>query len=233
MFLKKPCFRFWCLLLFGLFSFSGIRSVCAQITTNNMHNKNRNHRFRDAEAWADRFEDPARDEWQKPETVIAAMGIRQNSRLADIGSATGYFPVRFARAAINGRVYGIDVEPDMVHYLNERAVDEGLTNLTSVLGTYDDPNIPEPVDFIFICNTYHHIQQRELYFENLKRYFLPGGQLIIVDFKPGPLPVGPPDTMKLSQEQIIAELTGIGYTFIPGEVSLPYQFFLRFIPSPE
>ncbi|NOZ04012.1 MAG: class I SAM-dependent methyltransferase [FCB group bacterium] len=233
MFLKRGCFFLGGIFLFELFLFPGKPSVYGQTTTKSMHNNSRNHRFQNAEQWAERFEDPARDEWQKPEIVIAAMGIRQNSRLADIGSATGYFPVRFARVASAGHVYGVDVEPDMVRYLNERATDESLTNLTSILGAYNDPKIPEPVDFIFICNTYHHIQQRQKYFENLKRYFLPGGQLIIVDFKKGPLPIGPPDTMKLSPEQIIMELTEAGYVFIPGNVPLPYQFFLRFSPVAE
>src|SRR3990167_1183974 len=68
------------------------------------------HRFDDADAWAARFEDPKRDAWQKPDEVIAALALPPDAKVADIGSATGYFPVRFAKALPQGRVFGVDVE---------------------------------------------------------------------------------------------------------------------------
>ena len=122
------------------------------------------HRFDDAECWARRFESGDRDEWQKPDHVMALLDLAPDARVADIGSATGYFPVRFARAVPHGRVYGLDIEPEMVRYLNERAARAGLTNLRSILAATDDPRIPEPVDLIFVCNTYHHIGDRAWYF---------------------------------------------------------------------
>lgn len=74
------------------------------------------HSFEDAEKWAKRFESPDRDAWQKPDAVIASLGLRESDRVADIGSATGYFPVRVAKAVPKGKVWGIDVEPKMVAY---------------------------------------------------------------------------------------------------------------------
>ena len=68
------------------------------------------HRFEDAEAWAKRFEDPARDAWQQPDRVVELLAVRQDLVVADIGSATGYFPVRFARACPGGLVLGADIE---------------------------------------------------------------------------------------------------------------------------
>jgi SAM-dependent methyltransferase len=218
--------------LIGLGLFFGTAApVPAQIDHPYQHRGHRQHRFEDAEKWAKRFENPARDRWQRPEAVVAALELDSTSLVADIGSATGYFPVRFARVVTRGKVYGIDIEPDMVDYLNARAEREGLDNLTSILGRPEDPLIPEPVDIIFICNTYHHIQDRQQYFQNLKRYFRPAGALIIVDFKKGDLPVGPPDDMKLSPEEVVAELAAAGYRLVPAKVELPYQYFLRFLPE--
>lgn len=200
-----------------------------QTQRDHRHQGKAHHRFDDAQRWAEVFENPVRDAWQKPAEVIAAMGIPPGAVVADIGSATGYFPVRFAKVA--QRVYGIDVESDMVRYLNERAKKEGLTNLTSILGAFQDPRIPEAVDFIFICDTYHHIEQREQYFQDLKRYFRPRGRLVIVDFRKGDLPVGPPDSLKISRQQVLEELTALGYTLQSSDLKLPYQYFL--ILSPE
>ena len=104
------------------------------------------HRFENAEQWAQRFEDPKRDEWQKPDEVIAALAVPKDGRVADIGAATGYFPVRISRAHPDATVYGVDIEPDMTKYLTERAQREGLPNVKAVLGEAADPKLPEQVD---------------------------------------------------------------------------------------
>jgi SAM-dependent methyltransferase len=79
------------------------------------------HSFSGAEQWAHVFDDPKRDAWQKPHEVIQALALGPDAVVADIGSGTGYFAVRFANMVPRGRVYGVDVEPDMVRYLAERA----------------------------------------------------------------------------------------------------------------
>ena len=186
------------------------------------------HRFEDAEKWADIFENPERDAWQKPDEVIRSLELPADAVIADIGSATGYFPVRFARVAVQGQVYGIDVEPTLVDYLNTRAKKENLPNMLSILGEPDDPKIPEKADLVFLCNTYHHIQERDEYFENLKKYMQPGGRLVIVDFKKGDLPVGPPDKHKLAPDDVLLELKDVGYRRITHDLQLPYQYVLIF-----
>ena len=77
--------------------------------------------FNDIGAWTNRLEGPARDRVQRPDQVIAALGVAKDAVVADIGSGTGYFAVRLARAAPHGRVYGADTEPAMVSYLAQRA----------------------------------------------------------------------------------------------------------------
>jgi tRNA G46 methylase TrmB len=91
------------------------------------------HGFSDAQKWADHFEDPARDSWQLPDQVVSTLAVRSDLIVADIGSATGYFPVRFARACPEGRVFGLDIENEMVWFLNERARRDELSNLVSLL----------------------------------------------------------------------------------------------------
>ena len=189
------------------------------------------HRFQDVEKWAGRFENPDRDTWQKPDHVMEVLGLASDAKVADIGSATGYFPVRFAKAAPDGMVYGIDIEPDMVAYLNDRAAREGLTNLKSLLGKPNDPRIPEPVDVVFICDTYHHIDNRQDYFSRLRKKLRPGGRLVIVDFIKKELPIGPPPKHKLSADEVCRELQSAGYRLVRRDETLPYQYILVFQPQ--
>lgn len=186
------------------------------------------HRFDDAEKWSRIFEDEKREEWQNSKKIISVTGIKRDSIVADIGSATGYFPVRIAKVATKGRVWGVDIEPNLVNYLNKRAAKEGIHNLYSILGTFSDPLIPEKVDFIFIVDTYHHISKRKTYFKNLKIALKTNGKIVIVDFRKGKLPFGPKDKAKISKAQIVEEMKRAGYKLYQDHDFLKYQNFLIF-----
>lgn len=191
------------------------------------------HGFEDAERWAERFEDPARDAWQKPAVVLEALALEPGHVVADIGSATGYFPVRIAPRVPRGRVWGVDVEPDMVRFLNERARREGHANLFGILGTPGDALLPEPVDRVLLIDTYHHVADRTAYFAGLARSLAPGARVVVVDFEKGDFPVGPPDAMKLAPERVRRELEAAGYA-LETEIrdALPYQYVLVFRRGP-
>ena len=134
------------------------------------------HSFSGAERWAHVFDDPARDTWQKPHEVIHALGLEPDAVVADLGSGTGYFSMRLANMMTRGRVYGVDVEPDMVKYLAERAKREQRDNVLAITGTPDDPRLPEKVNLVLLVDVYHHIDDRERYFRNLRASLKPGGR---------------------------------------------------------
>lgn len=187
------------------------------------------HRFENAEHWAARFEGSEREAWQRPARVIEALTLQEDHRVADIGSATGYFPVRIAPHVPRGRVWGVDVEPDMVRYLNARARREGIGHLFSALGTATDPLLPEPMDRVLLVDTYHHIEGRPAYFTRVARGLRPGGRIVIVDFKPGDLPIGPKAPMKIAPERVEAEMREAGCAVLArDDESLPYQFIRTF-----
>lgn len=185
------------------------------------------HRFENAEEWAKRFEDPARDTWQKPDEVVDALALPPDAKVADIGAGTGYFAVRLARVVPHGRVYGMDIEPDMVRYLGERAKREGSSNLEAVLGEPADPKLPEPVDVALIVDTYHHIGDRVAYMRRLGESLRPGGRVVIIDFRVES-PRGPPREHKLSPEQVREEMEAAGYRLTRTHDFLPDQYFLVF-----
>lgn len=201
---------------------------CAHGPKHSHHGHHKHHRFQNAKKWAKVFEDPKRDKWQKPDLVFKTLGIRKTDTIADIGSATGYFPVRLAKKAKKGMVYGIDIEPNLVEFLNNRAQEEGLNNLISVLGTPQNPLVPKPVDLILTVDTYHHFSNRVAYFKNLHSKLKKGGRLVIIDFKKGDLPVGPRDKMKIAPSQVIDELKQAGYFLKESPDILPYQYILVF-----
>jgi SAM-dependent methyltransferase len=187
-------------------------------------------RFEDAERWAPVFEDPARDAWQKPGEVIRALAPPPAARIADIGTATGYFAVRLARALPQGRIYGVDIEPDMTRYLRERAAREGLANLIAHRGAPDDPKLPEKMDLVLVVNAYHHIGARADYFARLRARLEPGGRVAVIDFRLDS-PVGPPPRHRVAPETVLEEMRAAGYRLAERHDFLPHQFFLVFAPG--
>jgi cyclopropane fatty-acyl-phospholipid synthase-like methyltransferase len=188
------------------------------------------HSFRDAEKWAHVFDDPERDAWQKPHEVIQALALQPDARVADLGAGTGYFSARLANMLPKGRVYAVDIEPDMVRYLQARARREGLRNVIALKGEADDPRLPEKVDLILLVDVYHHIGDRTSYFRRLREALRSGGRVAIVDFKLDS-PEGPPRAARVAPEAVIAEMKAAGYAVAAEHAFLPYQYFLVFAPA--
>ena len=202
-----------------------LTALPAQAQTHHTHQ----HRFTDAERWAHVFDDPARDAWQKPHEVIQALALPPGAVVADVGAGTGYFSARLATMLPDGKVYAVDVEPDMVKYLGERAKREGRANLVAVAGAPDDPKIPEKVDLVLMVDVHHHIDERVRYFRALRDALKPGGRVAIIDFRPD-APMGPPRSARLPAEAVIDELKQAGYRLKQEHGFLPNQYFLVFEP---
>jgi SAM-dependent methyltransferase len=128
-----------------------------------------------------------------------------------------------------GKVFATDIEPDMVQYLAMRAKRDGLANLFAVKGEIDDARLPEPVDLALLVDVYHHIDERDRYFEKLARSFRPGGRLAIIDFTLDS-DIGPPPRARIAPEQVKRELAAAGYALAEEIELLPNQYFLVFSP---
>jgi ubiquinone/menaquinone biosynthesis C-methylase UbiE len=197
------------------------------------HDATSHQSFADVEQWSRVFDDPARDAWQKPVELVAALGLAPGMTVADLGAGTGYLSHHLAAAVgPEGTVLSVDPEPRMVAHLRERAEHEKTPNLVPILASADNPRLPaHGCDVILLLDTYHHIDDRRVYFRALPRALRPEGRVVIVDWKKQPLPVGPPPEHKLAREQVVAEMTAAGYRLVGEPDLLPYQYFLVFTPQ--
>jgi ubiquinone/menaquinone biosynthesis C-methylase UbiE len=187
------------------------------------HAQPMHHRFERADDWAKVFDDPARDAWQQPDKVVAALAITPGMTVADLGAGTGYFEARISAAVgPSGRVIAADVEPDMVRYLAERAAREKTPNVEAHLSQADDPKL-DAVDRILIVDTWHHIADREAYAKKLAAALKPGGFVLVVDFTQES-DKGPPKEHRIPAAQVMAELQSAGLTAKLVDVGLPDQF---------
>jgi len=176
------------------------------------------------------LEDPERDSWQQPDQVIQSLGLHQGDEVADLGAGSGYFTVRLAReVGPSGKVYAVDVDQQMLDYIERRAEEEKLDNIQTILADPNDPKLGSAsVDLIFICDVLHHISNRGEYYPKLFRALRLGGRLVNIDFQKRKLPVGPPEEMKIDKKDCIKEIEAGGFDFVK-EFEFPkYQYFLLF-----
>lgn len=187
-------------------------------------------RHGDPVAYIASLEDPARDAYQKPDEVLKALALRAGEVVADIGAGSGYFTLRFARAVGEaGRIYAVDVSPDMIRHLNRRLRDAKVANVVSVLSEPDDPLLADAsLDRAVLVDTWHHIEDRAPYLARLKRLLRPGGQVVHIDFHKRELPIGPPLAMKISREDLLRQMQEAGFRLVAEHTFLPYQYFLVF-----
>ncbi len=189
------------------------------------------HKFDDIQRWIELFEDPERAKWQKPDEVVKRLNLKSGHVIADIGAGTGYFTRRFAKAVLpSGKALGLDIDPSIVDYMREDAKKHQLENYIARVVEADDPGLnPKSVDVIFICNTYHHIENSVNYIKRLSKALKPNGRVVIVDFYKKPLPVGPQSLEhKIPRTKVLNEFQQAGYHLIRFHDFLPYQYFLEF-----
>jgi ubiquinone/menaquinone biosynthesis C-methylase UbiE len=183
----------------------------------------------DPAAYIAALEDPRRDAYQKPHEVMQALGVREGEVIADIGAGSGYFALRLAHhVGAAGRVYAVDVSPDMIRHLHARVRDMGLLNVVPILAPADDPLLPQPVDRFLIVDVWHHVENQAAYLALMKQQLKPGGQVVMIDFHKRELPVGPPVAMKIAREDLVTQMQASGFRLATEHTFLPYQYFLVF-----
>jgi ubiquinone/menaquinone biosynthesis C-methylase UbiE len=185
--------------------------------------------FEDVEKYVAFLERPERAEWQKPDDVVAALGLTGGETLVDLGSGTGYFAFRFARVLQKGRVLAEDTEPEMVRHVHHRAMTEGVANIQSILIKPDAPEVGADADWVFICDVLHHVSDQPAWLRRVVSGMKSGARLAVIEFKEGKLPQGPPENMRIPRARLFSLLTNAGLTFEREHAQLlPYQLLLVF-----
>jgi ubiquinone/menaquinone biosynthesis C-methylase UbiE len=185
---------------------------------------------------ADWLERPGRDEEQRPDLIIRTMGLENGNVVADLGAGTGYFTRPLARAvAPFGRVYAVDIQPEMISLLKQNVEKAGIKNVLPVLGAADDPKLPkEAMDWILLVDVYHELQQPRAMLARMREALKPSGRIALVEYRLEGLTashVRPEHRM--SVKQILAEWEPSGFRLVKTYEFLPSQHFLVFEKAPD
>jgi len=178
------------------------------------------------------LEGPDREAWQRPDQVMDALGIAEGSMVADLGAGGGWFTIRLARrVGPNGLVYAEDIQPQMIEAIQRRVQREALKNVTTVLGSADNPGLPAAqLDVALMVDSFHEVEDTLTLLTNIRGALKPGGRLGIIGFRTdgggGP---GPPIEERIDPAQVVRAVEAAGLAFASRDLSLPYQYLLVFV----
>jgi ubiquinone/menaquinone biosynthesis C-methylase UbiE len=185
--------------------------------------------FKDVQKYIEFLERKDRELWQKPDAVINELSLKGTEKIADVGAGSGYFTFRLSKELPKGKVYAIDIEPEMIRHLHHKVVSNNIQNVEAVFSTPDNPYIPEDVDLVFICDVLHHVKNKEDWLEAVFSQMKNDSKLVLIEFKEGKLPEGPPEDMKIPLEKMVSITTNAGFINLKqNEELLPYQYYLEF-----
>ncbi len=162
---------------------------------------------RKAEDWVKTLEGPERIAGQKIDVVLARLSLRPGMIVADIGAGSGLFSRPLAQAVSpGGKVYAVDIQQDLLNYIDQRSKQGNIHNIQTVLGEFTDPKIPShDVDLVFINDVLHHIENRAAYLKSLGQYMKPGGRAAIIEMDPND-----PNTPHRNQPELLVSRDQIG-----------------------
>jgi SAM-dependent methyltransferase len=129
------------------------------------------------------FDSPGRDERLQINRVMDILGVTPGKTVADVGAGSGWFTVRAARRVGEaGIVYAVDINPESIRYVGDRAQKEQLHNVKTILGKADNPFLPAgAVDAVLLLKTYHEVAEPVALLRNLRGALRPGARVGIID----------------------------------------------------
>ena len=180
----------------------------------------------------DLLEREEREMEENTSLLLKNLAVKPGMVIADIGAGSGYHSALLSKMVGTGKVFAVDVEPEMIAYLNERIKQEKLSRIVPVLSTEQNLSLPEnSVDMMLLVDVYHEFSYPYEMALSMRAALKPGGKLVLVEFRSEDLAVPIKTIHKMSEVQAIKEFKAAGFKFDKNIDNLPWQHCLVFTKS--
>lgn len=178
---------------------------------------------------AEWLERPERQQEERTDLLLDILDLKPTDVAADIGAGTGYFSFRLAKALPQGKVLAVDIQPEMIEYLNQGKKKAGTPNVQPILGTITDPKLPaNSVDLALMVDAYHEFDHPKEMGQALVRSLKPGGRIVLVEYRGEDPNVPIKEHHKMTVQQATREMDALGLKLLKNDSRLPQQHVLIF-----
>lgn len=182
-------------------------------------------------AWLERQE---REREERGSRLLRALAIQRGMQVADVGAGTGWYTRRLAPlVGASGKVFAVDVQPQMVAMLRQLAARDGYANVVPVQGGERDPMLAAgSIDLALMVDVYHELEYPAEMLDALRKALKPDGRLVFVEYRAEDeaIPIKP--LHKMSERQIRREASRHGLEWERSIRSLPWQHVIIFRKTP-
>ena len=177
-------------------------------------------------AWLER---PDREREERPALLVQTLDLAPDDVVADLGAGTGYFTFRLAPLVPQGRVYAVDIQPEMLRIIEARADEDGVANVAPVLGSETAPGLrPRSTDLTLVVDAYHEFSNPREMLRGIFDATRPGGRLVLVEYRAEDPDVPIKPLHKMTEAQARREVETAGFRFVENRDVLPQQHVLVF-----
>jgi ubiquinone/menaquinone biosynthesis C-methylase UbiE len=183
--------------------------------------------------WLVRESRQREEDWR---TMLAQLGVQPGMMVCDMGCGNGFYTLKLAEmVGAEGKVYAVDIQPEMLRLLQARAEEAGLTErIEAILGTVVDPKLPEKsLDVILCVDVYHEFSHPEQMLLQMHKALKTTGRLVLLEFRAEDPEVPIRPLHKMSKAQARKELEANGFELAEQFDNLPWQHMLLFRKQPE
>jgi FkbM family methyltransferase len=178
----------------------------------------------------DWLERPERQFEENSALLLKNLNLKSGMHIADIGAGSGYYTSLIAKRIGNGKVYAVDVEPQMILFLNERIKEEKLSNVVTVLGSEKSTALPSSsIDMMLLVDVYHEFSFPYEMGQSMYNALKPEGRLVLVEFRSEDETVPIKTIHKMSEAQSVKELKAVGFRLEKNISNLPWQHCMVFV----
>jgi protein-L-isoaspartate O-methyltransferase len=176
--------------------------------------------------WLERKE---REMEENTSQLLKNLSVQPGSVIADIGAGSGYYSTLLSKLVGNGKVYAVDVEPEMIAYLKDRIKREGYQNIIPILSTEQKVSLPpNSIDVMLLVDVYHEFSFPYEMTLSMLEALKPGAKLVLVEFRAEDPNVPIKSIHKMSEQQAVKEFKALGFSFEKNIGNLPWQHCLIF-----
>ncbi len=166
---------------------------------------------------------------ERPDLLIQALDLQPEMVVADIGAGTGYFSAPMARRVTEGRVYAVDIQPEMLALMERYKAESGLENVELVLSTYADPKLPADIlDLALMVDAYHEFEYPFEMMQGVVSALKPGGVAVLAEYRGEDRFSTIKPHHKMTQRQAKKEMAAVGLDWLKTDESLPEQHLMFF-----
>jgi SAM-dependent methyltransferase len=174
------------------------------------------------------LERPSRKREEKPWKIVDALELEPTDTVVDLGAGTGYMSFRLAEAVPEGKVYAVDIQPEMLEMLSMIQGDRHIINVEPRLAELTDPHLPDGIDAVLMVDAYHELAYPYEVMTAVVDALRPGGRVVLAEYR-GENPLIPIKRLhKMTERQVRRELEAVGLEWVKTDERLPRQHLLFF-----